>query len=379
VGKLKGTVMGKKIGTLVILGLIILFVYQGIRYFYYHSQNAVTDAAFIKSDRLATLSFNISGNVISLLKKENETVKKGELLGVIDPIDLTTAKEELSHRIQSMDAQIQVLVLQRNRLTPTLSLQTSIASKDMDSASSETTALKHQIKAAQERANKLSLDERRYAAMLKDRLISASDYEAIHLQSVIAQEESASLEAKLSTLNTTQAKAKNSIALSSLNEKQTSELDQQILSMSGQKKALESSLKDLEHKVGYTHLYAPFDGVIAKKFVDAPSISKQGSPIYALTDPSALYVEVLLSEKELHGLKVGNKAVVHTDGVPNTQYNAHVESISATSASTFSLVPRDIASGEFTKLDQRFIVRLKLENIHDLRAGMGASVAIARD
>ncbi len=371
--------MKKRVGTLIILGLIALFLYQGIRYFYYHSQNAVTDAAFIKSDRLATLSFNISGNVISLLKKENEVVKKGELLGVIDPLDLTTAKEELNHRIQSMDAQIQVLVLQRNRLTPTLSLQTSIALKDIDSANSETKALKHQIKASQERANKFSLDEHRYAAMLKDRLISTSDYEAIHLQNVIAQQEYASLEAKLSTLNATQSKAKHSMALSSLNEKQTSELDQQILSMNGQKKALEASLKDLEHKVGYTRLYAPFDGVIAKKFVDAPNISRQGSPIYALTDPKALYVEVLLSEKELHGLKVGNKAIVHTDGVPDTQYNAQVESISATSASTFSLVPRDIASGEFTKLDQRFIVRLKLENIHDLRAGMGASVAIARD
>lgn len=378
-GKLKGAIMRKKIGTLIILGLIALFLYQGIRYFYYHSQNAVTDAAFIKSDRLATLSFNISGNIISLLKKENETVKKGELLGIIDPIDLSTAKEELNHRIQSMDAQIQTLVLQRNRLSPTLNLQTSIAAKEMESADSETTALKHQIKAAQERAKKLSLDEKRYAAMLESRLIAVSDYEAIHLQSVIAQQESASLEAKLSSLRATHSKAKNTLSLSSLNEKQTSELDQQILSMSGQKKALESSLRDLENKVGYTRLYAPFDGVIAKKFVNAPSISKQGSPIYALTDPRALYVEVLLSEKELHGVKVGNKAVVRTEGVPDTQYDARVESISATSASTFSLVPRDIASGEFTKLDQRFIVRLTLENIHDLRAGMGASVAIARN
>jgi membrane fusion protein (multidrug efflux system) len=378
-GKLKGIIMGKKIGTLVILGLITLFLYQGIRYFYYHSQNAVTDAAFIKSDRLATLSFNISGNVITLLKKENETVKKGELLGIIDPIDLTTAKEELSHRIESISAQIQTLTLQRDRIHPTLALQTSIASKDVDTADSETAALQHQIQAAQERTNKLSLDEHRYSDMLKNRLISSSEYEAVHLQSMIAHEELSALQEKLSSLHSSQSKAKNMMAMSSLNEKQTSELDQQILSMSGQKKALESSLKDLEHKVGYTRLYAPFDGVIAKKFVDAPSISKQGSPIYALTDPKALYVEVLLSEKELHGLKVGNKAIVHTDGVPNTKYNAHVESISATSASTFSLVPRDIASGEFNKLDQRFTVRLALEDIHDLRAGMGASVAIARD
>ncbi|MFA6187979.1 MAG: efflux RND transporter periplasmic adaptor subunit [Sulfuricurvum sp.] len=371
--------MRKKIGTVIIVSLIAFFLYQGGSYFYYHSKNAVTDAAFIKSDQLATLSFNISGNVISLTKKENDAVKKGELLGIIDPIDLTTAKEELSHRIHSMDAQILALKLQRNRLSPTFSLQTSIASKDIDTAHSEISALIHQIKAARERSNKHALDEHRYASMLKERLIASSDYEAVHLQSIVAQEELSALEEKLSTLKSAQSKAKNAMTLSTLNEKQTSELDQQILSMEAQKKALDSSLKDLEHKVGYTHLYAPFDGVIAKKFVHAPSIAKQGSPIYALTDPKALYVEVLLSEKELHGIKPGNLAKVHTDGVPNTQYNAHVESISATSASTFSLVPRDIASGEFTKLDQRFAVRLTLENVHNLRAGMGATVAIARD
>ena len=56
-----------------------------------------------------------------------------------------------------------------------------------------------------------------------------------------------------------------------------------------------------------------------------------------------------------------------------------VEAILPASLATFSLVPRDIASGEFTKLDQRFNVRIKLLNIdNDLKVGMGATVAIKR-
>jgi len=55
-----------------------------------------------------------------------------------------------------------------------------------------------------------------------------------------------------------------------------------------------------------------------------------------------------------------------------------VQSILPTSASTFSLVPRDISSGEFTKLDQRFVVRIKLNEKQGLKIGMSLTVAIKR-
>ena len=49
------------------------------------------------------------------------------------------------------------------------------------------------------------------------------------------------------------------------------------------------------------------------------------------------------------------------------------------SASTFSLVPRDIASGEFTKLDQRFIVKIKIPYNPKVRIGMSGEVKIYKD
>jgi membrane fusion protein (multidrug efflux system) len=173
-------------------------------------------------------------------------------------------------------------------------------------------------------------------------------------------------------------KALKALALAKTQEKSVAELKKSIAAMEDELQALVSEIEEIRHKVTYTYLYAPFDGVIAKKFTDAPRVVESGSPIYALTDPKALYCELLLSEKKLHGVQPGNDVTIEVDAVEGKTYHGTVESIAPTSAATFSLVPRDIASGEFTKLDQRFVVRIKLDDIEGLRAGMGATVAIAR-
>ena len=56
--------MSKKIGSTVILLLVLLFVWMGFNYLHYRSENAVSDAAFIKSDRLSVLSFKVDGKVV---------------------------------------------------------------------------------------------------------------------------------------------------------------------------------------------------------------------------------------------------------------------------------------------------------------------------
>lgn len=370
--------MKKKIGTGIIVLLILVFVYEGAAYLYKRANNAISDAAFIKSDRLSVLSFNVGGKVTTMLKKENDPVKEGDLLALIDPTDLQTAKEELNHRIESLNADIEALSLQRDRLSPTLKIQTATAQNDLDASYSQSAALSAGVDAARARLEKVSLDERRYAKMLENRLISQGDYESVHTQTITARKELESLEAHAASLRSQSGKAQKGVDISRLNQQQVSELNQKIIALKEQQKALYSSLNDLEHKIGYTKLYAPYDGVVAKKFTDAPAIVKQGTPIYALTDPKALYAEVLLSEKELHGVKPGNHVTLEVDALPDARISGKVESIASTSASTFSLVPRDIASGEFTKLDQRFSVRIGLDSIEGLRSGMGTTVIIER-
>ncbi len=368
----------KRIGTIIILLLIISFSYLAYSYITYRSKNAVSDASFIKSNNIAILSFKVSGKVIKMYKEENQAVKKGEVLAKIDPIDLENAKEQLIYKKALLTNKIKANILKKERLKEALNLKTQIVETTIQTLDSEILANKFQIQSAQTRVIKLQKDRLRFKSMLEANLIAQSDYETIKSKADSLSQNIEAMKAKLKALQSQKEKAILTTNLAKLNQKQIIELDRDIKAMRDEIKALESRIDEVNIKIGYTILKAPFDGVVAKKFFDAPRVVAKGSSVYAISDPKSLYCEVLLSENKLHGVKVGNSVTIDVDAIKDREFKGEVESISPTSASTFSLVPRDIASGEFTKLAQRFKIRIHLNSIKGLRAGMGASVAIKR-
>jgi len=370
--------MGRKAGSFVILILIAVFAYTGYEYFGFRSANAVSEAAFIRSDRVANLAFKVGGKVTKMLKRENEPVKKGELLAVIDPTDLEIARRELLHLIESIEKSLDAMKLKKRRLEESLSLKSSIAGSDMESLAMKLDSLEYRIKAARTRLEKLDKDTLRYKKMMEDRLIASSDFETIRTQRDALSDEIEGMRREYRSLQAAQKGSQDAFRLAKAEQRLIDELQKGIEAKAEELKSRREALLEIEKKIEYTHLYAPFDGVIAKKFIEAPHVVKRGSPVYALVDTSALYCEVLLSEKKMKGVKPGNSATVTVDAVGGRRIDGKVESIAPTSASTFSLVPRDIASGEFTKLDQRFKIRISLDDLEGLRAGMSASVAIKR-
>ena len=371
--------MSKKIGTFVILGLVLLFAVMGYRYLHYRSANAVSDAAFIKSDRLAVLGFKVGGRVVTMTKEENAPVKKGELLARIDAVDFLTAREELRHRMEATIRKIEAAKLQRERLKRSLALRSEIARNEMEAAARQIDATALKIEAAEARLRKLRNDEKRFADLVAKQLVENEKYETVHTERQALARQIDAMHQEMEAQKETLKKAKNALKLSKEEQKRIAELSKEIAAMEEHRDALHSTIEKVSLKISYTELHAPFDGVIAKRFFDAPKVVGKGDPVYALADPKALYCEVLLSEKKMHGVKPGNAVTIEVDAVPGKTYHGEVESIAPSSASTFSLVPRDIASGEFTKLDQRFVVRIALKEIEGLRAGMGATVAISRE
>jgi len=370
--------MSKRIGTYIIVALVLLFAYMGFSYLHYRSVNAVSDAAFIKSDRLALLSFKVSGNVVSMTKKQNDPVKKGDLLATIDAIDFITAEEELRHRRDALMRNIAAAEMKKSRLEKSLKLKSDISRNDMEALMQRIEAQKLKIASARTRLKKLENDRKRFADLLARRLIGREKYETVRTEHDALQKEIEAMEKNIEADRQMLQKADNAVKLAKVQERQIAELEKSIAAMEDESDAMRSAIEDIRHKITYTQIYAPFDGIVAKRFFDPPKVVDKGTPVYALADPKALYCEVLLSEKKIHGVEPGNAVEIEVDAVKNRTYRGTVESIAPTSASTFSLVPRDIASGEFTKLDQRFVVRIKLDEIEGLRAGMGATVAIRR-
>ena len=368
----------KKIGTIFIVLLILFFGYEAFVYLKYRSDNAVSDAAFVKSDSITMLSFKVSGKIMQTTKNEGDSIKKGETVAKIDPTDFLNAKEQITNAIKATIKKREAIEAKLKRVSGELNINEKIAKNNITSYKQKIEAIKLSIKANKIKLKKLDLDKKRYKKMLKQKLISKNSYEKIStsansLRDMILSEKRDLKAAILNLKN-----VKNALTLSSIKKQQTLEIKKSIESLKLKIKSMKNQLQEINNKINYCTLKAPFSGRIAKKFVNTNTVVKAGYPIYSIVDPKALHVEVLLSEKKLKGVKVGDSVSVKIDALDNKEFKGKVQSILPTSASTFSLIPRDIASGEFTKLDQRFTVRIKLKSTKDLLIGMSANIAIKR-
>ena len=90
-------------------------------------------------------------------------------------------------------------------------------------------------------------------------------------------------------------------------------------------------------------------------------------------------LEANLKEVDLTYLKVGRRATVVLDSLPDVEWQATVDSISPATGAEFSVLPAQNASGNWVKVVQRVPVRLKLADrpgAEALRAGLTASISI---
>ena len=80
------------------------------------------------------------------------------------------------------------------------------------------------------------------------------------------------------------------------------------------------------------------------------------------------------------GLKVGDKASITVDALPDAVFTGTVSGIAGGTGSVFTLLPPDNATGNFTKIVQRVPVRIALDREsaarHVLRPGMSVVVKI---
>ena len=105
-----------------------------------------------------------------------------------------------------------------------------------------------------------------------------------------------------------------------------------------------------------------------------------GQRLVLLHDPKAVWVEVLLKETKLDGLKPGQSVSVSVDAYPDRPFHGRIERIGTAATSQFALMPSPNPSGNFTKINQRVPVRIKVEQPDDnpLRPGMMVEVDIDR-
>jgi membrane fusion protein (multidrug efflux system) len=109
-----------------------------------------------------------------------------------------------------------------------------------------------------------------------------------------------------------------------------------------------------------TTIAAPFDGVVSKRWALAGDVVQPGQPIFSIYDLQHLWVTANFEETKLASIRLNDPVEISVDAYPDSHFEGKVIQLGANTASQFSLIPPNNASGNFTKVTQRVAVKISI-------------------
>ncbi len=131
----------------------------------------------------------------------------------------------------------------------------------------------------------------------------------------------------------------------------------------------------------YTQLKAPSNGVIAKCAAEIGQLAIAGTPLVGFVSSDERWITANFKETEISDIKIGKKVDIRIDALAGKKFTGEIESISSATGATFSLLPPDNATGNFTKVVQRVPVKIKIHNLTEgekdqMQAGLSVVVKV---
>ncbi len=133
------------------------------------------------------------------------------------------------------------------------------------------------------------------------------------------------------------------------------------MARSGEEQA-KAALQQARTALGYTHILAPFDGVVTEKKADTGTLASPGMPLFTLESLHRFRLEVGVNETDLHYVRMGQQVPVLMDALADRQFTGKVAEI----------VPAaDPAS-------RSFLVKVEMPPDPSLRSGLFGHAHFAR-
>lgn len=137
--------------------------------------------------------------------------------------------------------------------------------------------------------------------------------------------------------------------------------EQEYVTAQAQLENGEAELGVIVEKIAHTQVWAPMEGMIAKRWVYCGDVVEFGQPLFELNDLKDVWITANLEETKLEHVKIGSPVKIHVDAYPGKEFTGHVFVIKGSAASKFALIPPDNATGNFTKVVQRIPVKIHID------------------
>lgn len=327
----------KKLKVYIPLVLIIIAVIAGAYYWYKdYSTYITTDDARIDADNVSVGS-RIMGRVITLYAQEGSVVKQGTLLAVLDSSDFVAQKN------QSLAVRSQ-------------------AHANLNQAEVKYNSDQKSLRVLEINLEKANEDYIRAKSQADGGVISAEQFDHIKKAYETA---TAQLEAARAQLLVTKS---------------------MILTAASAVETSDAQVKVIDTQLHNTKLFAPADGIIAKRWLLPGDVVQPGQSVFTLTMSNDIWVTAYLEETKIAAVKTGQNVKFTIDAFPGVKFSGKVFLISSNTASVFSLIPANNASGNFTKVTQRIPIKVSIDSSDsktdisslNILPGMSAIIKIIR-
>ncbi len=345
------------LGVLVIGGAIF-----GIKTYVHGLHHEETDNAQIDAN-VSPVIPRVSGYVKDIRVKDNQQVKKGDTLIVLDDRDLVIKVQQAEAALAAAEANVGVA-----------EANTTTSRANIVSSQANVATVDAQIEAAKVNLWRASQDYDRYANLIKDHSITQQQYE----QALAAKQ---TAERQLQVLQEQKAFAARQTSVVSSQSDATAK---QISAAQATIRERQADVDNAKLNLSYTVITAPESGRVSKVYAQSGQYLQAGQSLFSVVLDNAVWVVANFKETQLDRMKIGQKVKIHIDAFPEKDLDAHVASFSPATGARFALLPPDNASGNFVKVVQRLPVRIEFDNPEDavvkqLRAGLNVLVDVHLD
>ena len=282
-------------GAVIMVIVLAFIIFEALKY-------ESTDDAYVDTTTVS-VSPKVAGQIVQVNVVDNQSVKAGDVVAVIDRIDYKVKLD------QATAAYERALLNQKN------------AHANLSSANSDIELAKKDV----ERYTKL--------------------YEA----GAVSKQ---TLDKAITNLESKQAKQISAEqAIFSSNPNNASKVaDADLNVLKAQKEAAELAYS-------YTEVKAPIDGTVSAKKVEVGMMVQPGSPLFVIV-PNKVWVVANYKETQIRGMKKGTPVDIKIDAYPKKVFKGEVDSIQRASGAKSSLFPPENAVGSFVKIVQRIPVKI---------------------
>jgi membrane fusion protein (multidrug efflux system) len=350
-----------------------------------------TDDAQIDAD-IVSVPVRTGGTIAQVLFTDNQTVKAGEVLAVLDDAEAKARVAQAEANFAQARAAADAAAADAQVVATNAAGAKSIAEAALRGASVGANAARDQIaeaeaalRSAEASYTLAQADHQRNAALFEENAISRAQLDQADAGIRLAASNRDAARARLSALRAGASQADSRISEADARLKQSSDVallvkqaEARAEAARAQAATAQAALDVARLQLAWTRVVAPADGVVSKRTIAVGQAVATGQTIVQLVPPGR-WVTANFKETQIARMHVGQKVRVDADAFPGVELHGEVESFSAATGSRFTLLPPDNASGNFTKVVQRLSVRVRLVDVPSgvvLRPGMSVDVTV---